>query len=154
MQFTNRARVAFLTASVMLAVPAAGVAAPHKRSVHRATRQSAHAAPHRRSAHAAPHKRSPHATPKRSAHRTPKLAPDYAAWSRVATCEEGGWVVGGYEYPDSLGINRTNYLRFGGKPLAPGAVSVSERAAEILVADRLVAYYHASIPDQGGCAAW
>jgi hypothetical protein len=163
MQFTNRARVALITAGVMLAVPVAGDAAPHNGSAHKATKRAAHtlphkraahAAPHKRSTHAAPHRRSAHSAPRRAAHRAPKLSSDYAAWSRVATCEEGGWVVAGYNYPDSLGINRTNYERFGGTPMSPGPVTLAERETEIRVADRLVAYYRAAIPDQGGCAAW
>jgi hypothetical protein len=136
MQFITRARVALITASVILAIPAAGFAAPHKSSAHRATKVSAHKAP------------------KRSIHVAPKLSPHYAAWSRVATCEEGGWRVGGYEYPDSLGINRTNYLIFGGTPQPPGPVSQKNRELQIRVAERLRARYHISIPDQGGCAAW
>jgi hypothetical protein len=120
MQFITRARVALITAGIMLAVPAAGVAAPHKRSARRA----------------------------------PKLSADYAAWSHVALCEEGGWTVAGYDYPDSLGIDRTNYLRFGGTPQPPGPVSLEKRLLQIRVAERLRARYHVPIPDQGGCGAW
>jgi hypothetical protein len=144
MQFITRARVALVTASVMLAVPAVGFAALHKSSANRATKVSAHKAP----------KRAAHKAPKRSVHVAPKLSPHYAAWSRVATCEEGGWRVGGYNYPDSLGIDRTNYLNFGGIPQPPGPVSEKNREAQIRVAERLRARYHISIPDQGGCAAW
>lgn len=79
---------------------------------------------------------------------------DYGAWTRVATCESGGWQVLGYAYPDSLGISRANWLAFGGTPMAPGSVSRDERVAEIRVADRLAARYHAEIPDQGGCGPW
>jgi hypothetical protein len=136
MQFITRARVALVTASIVLAVPAVGFAAPHESSAHRATKVSAHKAA------------------KRSVHVAPKLSPHYAAWSRVATCEEGGWTVGGYNYPDSLGIDRTNYLNFGGTPQPPGPVSEKNREAQIRVAERLRARYHISIPDQGGCAAW
>jgi hypothetical protein len=136
MQFITRARVALVTASITLAVPAVGFAAPHKSSAHRAAKVSAHKAP------------------KRSVHVAPKLSPHYAAWSRVATCEEGGWRVGGYNYPDSLGIDRTNYLNFGGTPQPPGPVSQKNRELQIRVAERLRARYHISIPDQGGCAAW
>lgn len=72
----------------------------------------------------------------------------YEAWSRVAVCEEGGFGHYGFPaYPDSLGINRTNWYRFGGgSDLSP--------SAQIAVAMRLIAYYHAPIPDQHGCAAW
>jgi hypothetical protein len=79
---------------------------------------------------------------------------DYAAWSRVASCESGGWQVLGYAYPDSLGINRTNWVAFGGTPMAPGPVDTAGRTAEIRVADRLTAQYHVAIPDRYGCAAW
>jgi hypothetical protein len=84
----------------------------------------------------------------------PKLPHDYQAWSRVANCESGGWTVLGSAYPDSLGISRANYERFGGRPLAPGPVSRTARIAEVRVADRLVSSYRTAIPDQYGCAAW
>lgn len=83
-----------------------------------------------------------------------RLPRDYAAWTRVADCESGGWRVLGSAYPDSLGITRANYVAFGGRPLRPGMVSLRMRVREIRVADRLVAHYHIGIPDQGGCAAW
>jgi hypothetical protein len=79
---------------------------------------------------------------------------DYGAWSQVAECESGGWQVLGYAYPDSLGIDRANWLAFGGKPMAPGMVGPAGRVAEIRVADRLIAQYHAAIPDQNGCEPW
>jgi hypothetical protein len=78
----------------------------------------------------------------------------YGAWSRVAACESGGWQVLGSSYPDSLGIDLANWLTFGGKPMAPGPVGMAGRVAEIRVADRLIAYYHAAIPDQSGCGPW
>lgn len=84
----------------------------------------------------------------------PRLPRDYRAWSHVASCESGGWTVLGYAYPDSLGIARGNYERFGGRPLSPGRVSVVARIAQIRVADRLVAAYGVAIPDQAGCGAW
>lgn len=83
-----------------------------------------------------------------------KLPADYAQWSRVAGCESGGWQVLGYSYPDSLGINRTNFIAFGGKPLPPGPVSRADRIMQIQAANRLIAHYHAAIPDLYGCAAW
>jgi hypothetical protein len=113
MLFSIRARVALITASVCLAVPAAGVAAPHKS----------------------------------------KFPSDYAAWSRVAHCEEGGWSAPGGFYPDALGINATNYRAFGGHP-DHGRLSVAQRIAEIKVADRLIHHYGVSVPDQGYCRAW
>jgi hypothetical protein len=79
---------------------------------------------------------------------------DYSAWSRVASCESGGWRVLGYAYPDSLGISRANWLAFGGTPMAPGSVTRAGKVAEISVADRLAARYHVAIPDQDGCGPW
>jgi hypothetical protein len=89
--------------------------------------------------------------PSAARHRLPR---DYQAWSRVANCESGGWQVLGYAYPDSLGISRSNYLRFGGTPIPPGPVSRRERIKEIQVANRLLASYGVGIPDQVGCGAW
>jgi hypothetical protein len=83
-----------------------------------------------------------------------RLPGDYGAWSRVAMCESGGWQVLGYTYPDSLGINRSNWLAAGGRPLPAGPVSRANRITEIRVADRFVARYHTAIPDQYGCGAW
>jgi hypothetical protein len=76
------------------------------------------------------------------------LPADYAAWTRVANCEEGGWIgYSGPAYPDSLGINATNWYAFG------GGSDVSP-VAQIAVADRLIEATGSSIPDQNGCAAW
>ena len=67
----------------------------------------------------------------------------YAAWTRVAICEEGGWI--GYAspaFPNSLGIRAVNwYDNGGGSDVSPGA--------QIAVAMRLLG--GASIPDQNGC---
>lgn len=79
---------------------------------------------------------------------------DYAQWSRVAGCEAGGWRVLGYDYPDSLGISRANFLAFGGTPQPPGPVSRASMIMQIHVADRLIARYGVAVPDQSGCAAW
>lgn len=83
-----------------------------------------------------------------------RLPHDYAAWSRVARCESGGWRVLGSAYPDSLGIDRANYLAFGGIPIKPGWVPLRQRLIEIRVADRLIRHYRIGVPDQYGCAAW
>ena len=83
-----------------------------------------------------------------------RLPADYAEWTRVASCESGGWQVLGYDYPDSLGINRTNFVAFGGRPLPPGSVSTADRIMQIQAADRLIAHYHSAVPDQYGCSAW
>lgn len=82
-----------------------------------------------------------------------KLPSDYAAWGRVARCEEGGWYAPGGFYPDALGINATNFGEFGGHP-DYGRLSLRARVREIRVADRLVRYYRVGIPDRWGCAAW
>jgi hypothetical protein len=68
------------------------------------------------------------------------------AWSRVAVCEEGGWVgSSGPAYPDSLGINATNWYGNG------GGSDVSEDA-QILVDERVMAryVYAGYVPDQDG----
>jgi len=70
----------------------------------------------------------------------------YAAWSRVADCEEGGWI--GYaspQFPDSLGINSANwYANGGGSDVSP--------AAQIAVAQRIEGTGY--VPDQDGCSSW
>lgn len=72
----------------------------------------------------------------------------YAEWTRVAICEEGGWIgSSGPAYPDSLGINATNWYAFGGS-------SDTSPAAQIAVAQRLVTTLGIAVPDQYGCAAW
>jgi hypothetical protein len=72
--------------------------------------------------------------------------PAYAEWTRVADCEEGGWI--GYaspDYPDSLGINATNwYANGGGSDVSP--------AAQIAVAQRIEGTSY--VPDQNGCGSW
>ena len=75
----------------------------------------------------------------------PTVTPlEYAEWSRVAVCEEGGWIgYAGPAYPDSLGISATNwYGNGGGSDLSP--------AAQIIVAERI----QTNPPDQHGCAPW
>ena len=76
---------------------------------------------------------------------------EIAEWAKVSVCENGPgeWrAPRGSWYPDSLGINATNWRAFGGgSNLTP--------AAQTAVAERLVHYYHAGIPDQYGCSgAW
>ena len=95
-----------------------------------------------------------HGRPRPPQRARPKLPTDYAQWSHVASCESGGWQVLGGAYPDSLGISRANFIAFGGRPLAPGRVSVTDRIMQIRTADRLIENYHTAVPDQYGCAAW
>ena len=86
---------------------------------------------------------------RRRAARARAAAALLAEWTRVAVCEEGGWIgASGSAYPDSLGITAANWARFGGGSLAP--------LAQIAVAQRLLASVGLAgwVPDQGGCAAW
>jgi hypothetical protein len=70
----------------------------------------------------------------------------YAQWTRVAVCEEGGWIgAANADYPDSLGINATNwYANGGGSDVSP--------AAQIAVAQRIEGTSY--VPDQNDCASW
>jgi len=69
---------------------------------------------------------------------------EYLAWSKVAVCEEGGWVgASGPAYPDSLGISAANWTAYGG-------TSDVSPDAQIVVAERI----QANPPDQSGCAPW
>lgn len=71
----------------------------------------------------------------------------YTAWTRVAVCEEGGWVgSSGNAYPNSLGINAANWWANGGT-----ATDLSP-AAQIAVAQRVNG--NGPVPDQHGCAPW
>jgi hypothetical protein len=69
-------------------------------------------------------------------------------WSKVDVCEEGGnWHYWSYMYPDGLGIDRANFVMFGGNPNKVNSIKV-----QIAVGMRFIAYYHMSIPDQQyGC---
>ena len=74
----------------------------------------------------------------------PVTAVERAEWSRVAVCEEGGWIgYAGPAYPDSLGISATNWF-------ANGGTSDVQEDAQIKVAERI----QTDPPDQGSCAAW
>lgn|GEM_PF-4843062 len=72
----------------------------------------------------------------------------YAAWTKVADCEAGGWYVLGTAFPDSLGISASNwYANGGGSDTSP--------SAQIAVAERFRASLGIGIPDQNGsCAGW
>jgi hypothetical protein len=68
----------------------------------------------------------------------------------VARCEEGGWIgYAGPAYPDSLGINATNWANFGGGADLSPANQV-RIAQDIEAAGGSPGY----VPDQGGCASW
>jgi hypothetical protein len=84
-----------------------------------------------------------------------KLPADYAAWTRVANCESGGWRVLGPVYPDALGITRANLEQFRGQPQRVGPLGLADRISEIRAADRLIKHYAIAIPDQDGrCRSW
>jgi hypothetical protein len=129
MPYHQRALAALATASTMLAVSAAGATAEPRQHPRPVLREGA---------------------PRRHI----RLPADYAAWSRVARCESGGWQVLGGAYPDSLGITAANFADFGGRAQPPGPVNVAQRVAQIQVADRFIAHYGIGIPDQYGCASW
>src|SRR5271166_2166258 len=64
-----------------------------------------------------------------------------AQWSKVAVCEEGGWIgYAGPAFPDSLGITAANWYGNG------GGTDLSEWA-QITVARRIMD----PPPDQNGC---
>ena len=79
---------------------------------------------------------------------TPLPTDIVAAWTKVAVCEEGGWIgSSGQVYPNSLGINATNWYAYGGT----FDTSIS---AQIAVGQAMVSALGMSIPDQNGCAPW
>ena len=71
--------------------------------------------------------------------------------TRVAICEEGGnWNYFSYWYPDALGIDRPNWIQFGGSVAKP-----SSRATQIKIGTKFLRAYHMAMPDQQGyCAPW
>ena len=70
----------------------------------------------------------------------------YLAWSRVAYCEEGGWIgAAGSAFPDSLGVDAANWWENGGG-------DDTSPDAQILVAEALINRLQAAVPDQDGCA--
>jgi hypothetical protein len=73
-----------------------------------------------------------------------------AAWQRVDTCENGGnWNHFSYWYPDGLGIDRPNWIQFGGS-----VILRSSKEVQIEIGERLIQHYHMGIPDQHYCSPW
>ena len=73
-----------------------------------------------------------------------------AAWSRVASCEEGGnWEADGPRFSGGLGITRANWANYGGLQYAPSAAQATPDQ-QIMVAERILY----SPPDQYGCSSW
>jgi hypothetical protein len=140
MQGSIRAAVAALSLAIGMAAPATGHVAPRTPTAFASFNPStAH------SVDVADRK------PSSKRRQKPKLPANFHAWAHVATCESGGWVVLGSTYPDSLGINRTNYVHFGGRPQGAGHVPLKARIAQVRTANRLIKHYHMSVPDRGGC---
>jgi len=73
-----------------------------------------------------------------------------AAWSRVASCEEGGnWEADGPRFSGGLGITRINWANYGGLQYAPSAARATPDQ-QIMVAERI----QYSPPDQYRCSSW
>lgn len=88
-----------------------------------------------------------HLTPEEIAARqvTPE---EFAAWSKVAVCEEGGdWHVEGSEYSGGLGISTDNWVAYGGEFFAPTGAQATPQE-QIVVAERI----QPDPPDQYGCS--
>jgi hypothetical protein len=80
-------------------------------------------------------------------------------WTRVAVCEEGGWVgSSGSVYPDSLGISASNwYANGGGSNVSPTAqVRVAKKVIASVVGQYIqgTRVYPGFVPDQHSCSAW
>jgi hypothetical protein len=74
----------------------------------------------------------------------------YAEWTKVAICEEGGWIgYSGPAYPDNLGIDAQNWAAYGGGTDESPANQI--RVAQDIEAATGTPGY---VPDQDGCAAW
>jgi hypothetical protein len=83
----------------------------------------------------------------------PTVTPlEFAEWSRVAKCEEGGrWNVQGDQY-SGIGFLNTTWIAEGGLKYAPNA-GLATPDEQILIAEK-VEGYSGYVPDQGYCASW
>jgi len=84
---------------------------------------------------------------------------DIQKWTRVAICEEGGWIgSSGSVYPNSLGISASNwYANGGGSNVSPTAqVRVAKRVIASVVGQYIqgTRVYPGFVPDQHSCSAW
>jgi hypothetical protein len=74
----------------------------------------------------------------------------YAEWTRVADCEEGGWIgYAGYNYPDSLGITRANWYA--------GAAALGVSPSDLDPYNQIAIDMWVTggwIPDQNGCSSY
>jgi len=140
MSYLTRASAVALSVVGIILVLGMSQATGHVVTQHQVARYSTAAFKHRASSKHQHHHR----------HHRFALPRDYAAWSKVAGCEESGWNTPGGDYPDSLGIDLANYQAYG-TPQAPGTPTLRQRAAQIRVADRLIHSLGIGIPDQNGC---
>jgi len=75
-------------------------------------------------------------------------AAEFAAWSKVAVCEEGGnWQFDGPVFSGGLGIRNTVWIAYGGLQFAPRA-GLATPYEQIFIAKKI----QANPPDQNGCA--
>jgi hypothetical protein len=75
---------------------------------------------------------------------------DFAAWSKVNICEEGGnWHVRGSLYSGGLGITNSNWRYFSRGMGFPANAADASPAQQIAVAKRIQGKY--PVPDQHGC---
>lgn len=160
MSYLNRASAVALSVAGIVAILGMSQAAGHVVKQHQVsvTRYSDAAfktatstpAPTTHTGNARQRRQSSHHHRKHRNHRF-GLPRDYAAWSKVAECEESGWHTPGGDYPDSVGIDISNYEEFGGTPQPPGTPTIRQRVLQIQVADRMIRSYGIAVPDQNGC---
>lgn len=80
-------------------------------------------------------------------------ASDFAKWEKVAWCEtHGNWQFDGVRYDGGLGIERGNWVKYGGHEFA-SAPHLATPQEQVVIAMRINAGY--DVPDQDGrCVAW
>lgn len=72
---------------------------------------------------------------------------EYAEWSKVNVCEEGGnWSVSGPKYSSGLGISNVNWVAYGGEYFAQSA-AIATPDEQIVIAMRI----QPNAPDQNDC---
>ena len=92
-------------------------------------------------------------------YQSPNPGEEYALWSHVAVCEEGGWGSYGFPaYPNSLGIMaQAWYAHGGGSDLSPSAqIAVAESLIDSLAGRYIqgTLVYPGWVPDANGCSSW
>lgn len=78
---------------------------------------------------------------------------DFTKWEKVAWCEtHANWSYNGLRYDGGLGIERGNWVHYGGHEFAP-APHLATPQQQVAIAMRINAGYN--VPDQDGkCTAW